>query len=355
MDTTEVVTTEQPAAEVIEAPVERTPLEPTGSLSDHREDFPSQKSGTRMVQAAEQARQAEQPAPAAAPEKAKGRNRARSQDASPDELKQITALGREAREAEEAVSEALGLKANEGESPRLYELRRRKAIAQAVKDLKAAPVTRETPRAAPATMPAASAEPDANDTTKYPYGSVDPKFQKDLIAYQVNETLRAEETKRQTAALEADQAAGKKRFAERWAQAEKDIPGFVEIANRAVPWAKGDPIDLWIWARPYGPKLLHYLNHPDHLVETREIMALPVDDQLERLSLLGQRFQGSSKADVNGTNRSVETPVVVTPSPRLPTPVKTGPMTRSSEPPDPSRMDLTQHRGVFQPLGRRRR
>ncbi len=349
----EVTTTteQQPVTETAtETPVERTPVESTGSLADHREQFPSERRSTRAVEAARQAVQAEQ-----APVVEKKRNRARSQDASPDELKQISALGREAREIEEAVSESLGLKARDGESPRLFELRRRKEIAEAVKTLKAAPAVAktETPRAATASTSDAK-EPDANDSTKYPYGNLDPKYQQDLIDYSVEKKFRAQEVSRQQADAEAEAAAGKKRFAERWAEAEKEIPGFKEIASREVPWQKGDPIDLWIWARPYGPKLLHYLNSPDHLIETREIMALPVDEQLERLSLLGATFK-KTPAGVNGNNRSVEPAPVVTPSPRLPTPVKTGPMTRSSEPPDPSKMSLRQFRETYHANTRRRR
>lgn len=349
MDTPEVVATE-PIEPVVDTPVERTPLEPTGSLSDHRDDFPSQKRSTRMVEAATQAIEK------APVEKPKARNRARSQDATPDEVRQISALGKEAREAEESVTEALGLKPNDGESPRLFELRRRKAIAEFVKTTKAAPVVtaptteRHAPRMSASDIP----EPDASDAAKYPYGVADPKYLKDLTAFTVAETIRSEETRRQTQQAEADAAEGKKRFAERYAAAQKEIPDFDAIASKPVPWKTGDPIDLWVWARPYGAKLLYYLNSPAHLAETREIMALPVDDQLERLVALGNVLQKGS-AGVNGNNRSVEPAIVVTPSPRLPTPVKSGPMTRSSEPPDPSSMSLRDHRGAYQANTRRRR
>jgi hypothetical protein len=352
MDTTDITTTEQPAAAAVETPVERTPVESTGSLADHREQFPSEKRSTRAVEAARQAVQAEQ-APAVVEKK---RNRARSQDASPDELKQISALGREAREIEEAVSESLGLKAREGESPRLFELRRRKEIAEAVKTLKAAPVVAEVPRASTSILSTTSdaKEPDASDGEKYPYGVADPKYLKDLTAFTVSETIRSEETKRQTAQLEKDQADGRKAFAARWTAAKAEIPDFEAIASKPVPWEKGSPIDLWIWSRNYGPKLLWYLNSPAHQAETREIMALPVEDQLERLVAIGNGLQ-KTPAGVNGNNRSVEPATVVTPSPRLPTPVKTGPMTRSSEPPDPSKMSLRQFRETYHANTRRRR
>jgi len=354
MEPTEVQTTETPIETVVETPIERTPIESTGSLADHREEFPSDKRGTRAVEAARQALEAEQTPPAEKPK----RHRARSQDASPDELKQISALGKEAREIEEAVSDSLGLKPNEGESPRLFELRRRKAIAQAVRDLKAAPaqtIAREAPTSRQTfSAPSDLKEPDASDAEKYPYGVADPKYLKDLTAFTVADTIRTEETKRQAAQLERDQAEGKKRFAERWQTAKAEIKDFEAIASQPVPWQKGSPIDLWIWSRPYGAKLLYYLLQPDHLAETREIMALPVEDQLERLVALGNVFQGSA-AGVNGTDRRVEPAQMITPSPRLPTPVKTGPMPRSSEPPDPSKMSLREHRGAFHQNGRRRR
>ena len=45
------------AAAAVETPVERTPVESTGSLADHREQFPSEKRSTRAVDAARQAAQ----------------------------------------------------------------------------------------------------------------------------------------------------------------------------------------------------------------------------------------------------------------------------------------------------------
>jgi hypothetical protein len=350
MDTPQV---EQP---IVETPIEETKPEPIAqaeTLTQHREMFPDAGKKTGMVS---------QPAPAPEAEKPRGqRNRARSQDASPDEVRQISALGKEARDAEESVSEVLGLKPNDGESPRLFELRRRKAIAQAVKDLKAAPapaapVTRETPRSAsPVVTSTAPAEPDASDATKYPYGTSDPKYQQDLIDFAVEKKFRAQSVAAQQEAAEAEAAAGKKRFAERWTAAEKEIPGFRDIASKEVPWSKGDPIDLWIWDRPYGPKLLWYLNHPDHLAETREIMALSVTDQLERLSLLGQRFSSNNgSAGGNGSTGALHPPVVVTPSPRPPTPVKTGPMRSSGDTPDTSKGPLSAHRALYHQPGRRR-
>lgn len=306
---------------------EPTPIESTGSLKDHRDEFPrpDRQTGMRSTQA---------PEVSAGEKVEKGeRHRSRRQDATAKDVPRIQALTGRAKTAEERVT------ALEAELATLRTPKTETVAAPSTMTAQPPARVTETP------IPAAGKEPDASDTTKYPYGAADPGYMRDLVAHTIADERRTQALSAQETDLKRSQEEGRTKFFERYHAAKTEIADFDTIAARPVPWKTGDPIDLWIWARPYGPKLLYYLNHPDHQTETREIMALTVDDQLDRLSLLGQRL--STNAGNGGATGAPTLPTVVVPSPRPPTPVKTGSMTRSSTEPDPSTMSLRQHRDAF--------
>ena len=74
------------------------------------------------------------------------------------------------------------------------------------------------------------------------------------------------------------------------------------------------------------------------------MLALPLLDQVEALTLLSQRLSGSPQtAVVTGAAPRPQ----IQPVSRPPTPVRTGPMRGSDDPPDPESVDLSEHRRFY--------
>lgn len=326
MDTTSV----EPVDAEIDPTVPSAEPEEAGSLADHEAAFiaPPQPEGD------------EPPA----------RHRATSQRAKPDDVAAIAAQTKRLREAEAAIEIAR----EDGESDRVYNLRRRAVIAERART--PAPAVATTTAARPAApvvatpVVAVSARPDPGDA-KYIYGTADPQFLLDLTQWQIDTAMAARDTKQADEAKRSAAAAEWKGIVEAFqsqiavSMADPEMPDFKAIAlDRDTPIPQGSLVDLWIWRKPArGQKVLYYLHQPAHAQELTTLLQQDAETQLETLTLLGQRLSTPRTPDASTGSPAAP---VRSPGPRPPNPVRTGPMRTTDEPPGDG-ASLAEHERAF--------
>lgn len=262
-------------------------------------------------------------------DKGRFRHRAKSQQAGPDDVAKITEYTKRYRDAEEAA--ALGLTQDANESPRVFELRKRAALAEALRDAKAASAPRaQQPQAqAPPPRPAPTAlvKPNPEDP-KYVYGMADPAFLEDLSDWKVETKLQARDQQHQERTAEWTRGQS---FAKKVDAAKAAYPDFQKVAldpPSQIP--PGSLIDRYIWDHAGGAHLLyHFQSQP---AEIQRVLALSPIDQVDALSLLAQRLTASPVRGLAAPTGSAAAPVVI-PGPKPPNPVRQGPMRTGDEPP----------------------
>lgn len=238
--------------------------------------------------------------PEAKPEK----HRAKSQEASARDVPRIAELTRRLRETE-AERDALRV------APR--SLRPQTAEPAAV----AAPsVPRETPPAA------ATDKPKIDNFQEY------GDYVEALADWKIAEARRQD---RETAQKETAQREFETNWRTKVDGAKERYPDFEQvalIAPTAIP--QGGLIDAWIREHRAGADVLYSLQKDPG--ELRRILALPLFDQVEALTLLSQRSTGQApRAAAVRTGAAPTTPVKV--APRPPTPVRTSAVPAPDEPP----------------------
>lgn len=200
------------------------------------------------------------------------------------------------------------------------------------------------------------AKPDHSDSAKYPYGTADPQYIEDFAdwKYDVRRAAeKADDAKFAEATRVREEAARiSTTFNERCLAAEQKYSDFKEtVTAPKLPLRPDSPIALWITDRPSGPDIWYHLEkHPD---EFARLNALAVMDQIEELTLLGQRLTTSSKrgqAGPTGAATASIAPVV----PKPPTPVRTGPVNTGDTPPGDD-ASIREHRAYWHPDQRRAR
>ena len=228
--------------------------------------------------------------------------RAKSQQATREDVPRITALSTKnadlSRRLQEAVAERDALKA-----------------ARSVEATPGAVIEPPLP-AGPAAKPNVN---DFQDYTEYVEALADWKIAK------------ARDEDRAQQAREADTARLAASWKERVDAAKADHADFDEVALLAptsIP--QGSLIDAWILEHRAGAKVLYHLQkHPEELTD---LLHMPVFDQTDALSLLSQRLLPSSRPQATPTGAVAGSPVVLS-APRPPTPVRTGPVRTIDEPP----------------------
>lgn len=326
----------------------------TQSLADFEAAFPTE----RTALAAD---------PVETPTQPRERHRPKSQRATPDDVKAINELTARAKDAEaKAFSD---IKQKDGESDRVFGLRRRAEIAERVAagttiaPVVAAPVPAVKAVAAPVVAkapPIAMMENPEPDVVKYDDLT---KYHRDLSLWAGREVLRQYQAEQAKATSAAEQEAEKSRIQASWitrtTAAKSEYPDFEAVAYGplnvpGMPHLKEIPqpsvIDAWIWERPYGAKLLYTLKK--NPAEFQRIWNLPLADQVEELTLLGQRLSGSPRTQTVSTAAVV--PPIVKPVPRPPTAVQTGPMRVSDDAlPDPESLSLSGFADAYGDVRRR--
>jgi hypothetical protein len=262
------------------------------------------------------------------------RHRAASQRATPDDVATINDLTRRIKAAEEA--DGADIARNEGESDRVYTLRRRaevlerrRAAAQAAPESRAvhttAPAAPVAPAASRAAAPVASAddpEPNPEDAAAYPDGQYDRKFIGDLSRWHARQEHRA---LRDQDAKTASEQAVLRTFATRVDAAKTKYADFdaIAFAPTAAQIPEGSATDIFIMEDEAGAEVLYHLRK--NPAELRDILGKPVLAQLKALALLSQRLMSPpARAQAVTTGSAAMPPVAAVP--RSPNPVRTSPV-----------------------------
>lgn len=275
------------------------------------------------------------------------------------DVEQIAELTKRLRTAETDLGFTVERK--DGESQRVYELRRKAEIAEAIRD--ARKVTPTEPKPAPVVTDAPTfeeKEPSYDDEDIQ--NAADPvvALNRKLAAYdRRKERFEQQQNDHKTQSDAARKAASD--HDQQTVQSHKARETAFKAAHpdAEAVWAKADgvgqipPLLTWaIISDDKGPDLMYYF--ANHLDQLEEMMLLagsnPATDS--SVALMRRRLHARAQADSTGAAASVQLPRVV---PRPPTPVRTAPM--KTERPDPSDdSPLSEHEKRYgQHAGRGRR
>lgn len=320
---------------------ESAPVEESGSLADHEAQYSAQaRADAPVVEAPPVETPPAPPAdtePEPEPETSepaidgerddkgrfvKGRHRAKSQQAGPEDVPRIAELTRRLRDTEAQLATLKASPPSNGNG--------HGAIAP--------PVASPHPAATPPPKPTPDQFTD--------YG----EYVEALTDWKAEQTIQRFEAKRQQDAMQLAQSSKQQQLAQQWtariADARKEFPDFDAVALQSdtkIP--PGSLIDAWIIEHKSGPRVLYHLQqHPE---EVTALLGLSLLDQADSLSLLSQRLTPTSRGS-DATTGSLAAPVVPI-APRPPNPVRTGPLSRADDPPDPDKSSLAEHERFYQP------
>ncbi len=113
----------------------------------------------------------------------------------------------------------------------------------------------------------------------------------------------------------------------------EDFEQVALLSPTSIP--QGSLIDAWILEHKAGADVLYSLQKDP--AELRRILALPLFEQVDALSLIGQRLSQPRAAAVSTGAAPTPRPQ---PAPRPVTPVRTSAQTADDEPPDPEKASL---------------
>lgn len=327
------------------------PVEQDDSLAAHEAAFGEKKAPTP------------DPETPVEPERAP-RHRAQSQRATPNDVADIAAFTKRLREAEEAIQ----IDRKDGESDRVYQLRRRAEIAELAKTYKMQPPAPKAEPVAAVTPPRGAVTPPPPATAKPTWAQfeegIGTKYQtwaeaQDAYA-DARDVWREAEFVRQRAT--ADNAAAQKAANERdqqaidahvkrMASASQSMPDFeavtAPILNRQLP----TPLLKAIVTADNSPQLVYSLAKDPDLLDDLVIAShgKSIDDD-ELVATLQRRLVKRAQAGTTGSAASVP-PIRTTPRP--PNPVRTGPIASGDELPG-DESSLADHEKAFGPRRRRR-
>ena len=131
------------------------------------------------------------------------------------------------------------------------------------------------------------------------------------------------------------------------------VPGLVlRVIFGLVPTQipQGSLIDAWILEHKSGPDVLYHLQKSP--TDLHQLLQLPLMDQVEALTLLGQRLSGSPPSGAAVTTGAAPGPNA-SPVIRPPTPVRTASTLRTTDVPGED-SSLSDHESYFVPRHSRR-
>ena len=327
-----------------EQPIEAPPLtlKEHAQLHSERRDAITPEERTKLEEKAAHHSEAQKREKDGKFTEGKTRHRAQSQQARAEDVPRIRELTARAKGAEERLGAAEA------------ELARLRAERAPVREI--AQAERKVEQAESRTEPDTSDPEPVEDDPKYAgdYG----KYLRDVTRWETRQALKADraESAKQAEAAKREEAktATIKTFAERLTSA-KDKYGdeFEDTLKWDVPWlaASGEPhqgyeaIHAYIMhPRKYGADVLHYLhNNP---AEVDALMREEPLDQIERLTLLGQRF-ASQESGVAGATGAAPGPQIVKLPPKPPTPVRTAASKVVGAPPTDGSLSVLGHAKAF--------
>lgn len=234
------------------------------------------------------------------------RHRAKSQEAGPGDVARISELTRRLRDTE---AERDALKARVATPPAVSTERLPAPLIAAL-----APPSRELE------VSQAPAKPKIDSFQDY------SDYVEALADWKIGEARRVD---RETAAREAEAHRVTESWRTRVESAKGRYQDFEAVALMApteIP--QGSLVDAWILEHKSGADVLYSLQKDP--AELRRILALPLFDQVDALSLLAQRLSPTREPAVS-TGAAATTLVKV--APRPPTPVRTSAVPATEEPP----------------------
>lgn len=343
---------------------ESAPVEAEQSLADHEAQFSNHPRIDSARQSPDESVVAQEPNSAqstvtdAGERDASGRfkQRTKSQRADAGDVDRISTLTREYHEAVTAAG--LDLQQEPGESPRVFELRKRVEIAKALAATKKSP-TPSAPNAVPVPRVASPSVPNGG-VSGIPLPQGFPAEPQESAYQNYTDYIRAvsrweAEAMNVRLRIADEQQRDSQSFADgvrtRFTDAQSRYPDFkatvLDAATSPIP--HNSTIELFTLKHAFGPDVVYYLfKHPD---EVAAIHALPDrDDQIATLTLLGQRLTAKPSAAAAST-RSPAAPIA-TPVVKPPNLVRSGTI-RSGDEPLSDDASLADHERVF-PTKRRR-
>jgi len=269
------------------------------------------------------------------------RHRARSQQASADDVPRIAELTKRLRETEaerdrwKNGSSAPVERATSVPRPEMPAPRRADEPARLV-----------PPMTIPVAAFADDPEPDPSEYLDNPAKN----YVKDQARWEARQEIREANDRAQQAAQERTREAETTRLQQHWRTREQTVKSkyadFEKVAYAPTAIPQGSMIDNFIIESAAGLDVLYHLQK--HRPELDAMLALPIFDpdtnrypQLEALSLLAQRLS-PSRAQAVSTGSAAPLPMT---RPRPPNPVRTGPMSAGDEIPgdDASIADHERH------------
>lgn len=278
------------------------------------------------------------------------KRRAQSSNATPQDVDAINTWTRELKTAEEGLTD---IERKEGESDRVFTLRRRaeavKRAAEAskatarVRELEAEVETLRRQGAPKAQIAKAEAKAEQAEATADPEPSPDDaKYDGDYTAFvKDHNKWAARDAIRQDRELSAkQQAEAKKRqdtekslgeFRTRVDAARAKYADFDAVALAPSRIPEGSAIDAFVMDDDAGPEVLYHLHkNPQELDELLHMGPLK---QLKALSLLSQRLSSASGHGSGTTGAEPVARSAVKPPPKPPTPVRTEAQRPADSPP----------------------
>lgn len=260
----------------------------------------------------------------------KVRHRAKSQQASPEDVPRIRELTAKLRTAEAEVQR---LKAQHAPAAQ---------IAQAERTVERV----EAQRPAPVKAPPDPTDPEPQEGDQK-YAGDYGQYLRDVTRWEARQERRqweAEQTHaRAQQRRQAAEQATIKSFGDRVQAAKQKYDDFEAVAFGPSPIPAGSPTDAFIMEDDNGADVLYHLHgHPDELTE---LLRMPVLQQLKRLALLSQRFETPSEP-AERTGAAAGHLKVVLP-PRPPTPVRTEAQRVSGPPPTDGSLSVAEHAKKF--------
>lgn len=331
----------QPIAPVDPTPAaaEPTEVEAPVSLLDHVKEFDANSTRAEVERIKEA--QADDPKthPSAQQRRdqegkfAEGKQRAKKQAATAEDVPRIRELTFKLREQERINEQLRQTQATSPQAP------------------PQAPIARPASLPAPAAVAASGGDPEPKEDDPQ-YATDYGKYIRDLARWDARQTAKETYAKeRETTEQAHAETQRNLSFGQRISQAEKRYPDFREVALQPAPWldtsgnavSGAEPLHEFILDEPEGPDVLYYLHtHPEDI---NAVLRLRPLQQTKWLTLLGQRL--STPTPPASTRSGASRPTVPSP-PKPPNLVRTeAQRAGTTPPPQDGSLSLTEHMRSF--------
>jgi hypothetical protein len=310
--------------------------EDNGSLADHRAKFRGEGFNTPRLEVAEPKRPA---------------HKAQSRTAKPEDVEEINALTARLRAAEKDAG--LSIERKEGESERVFSLRRQAEIAEAIRDSKKASATPIAPEAPPVVRPpvAPGAFAEVEPTIDGYMDQADPysAWQRALHAYdrrkeRWEETQATHKTSEDAWVKQAQAARDTvyKTFGTRVESFKATTPDYESVitaGDRMTPIL----LETALVGHQDGPRFLYELAKNGTLFDEFFLLTDQKPVTADTVASVQRLLSSRMPVAVTGSTAAAVRP----PAPRPPNPVRTVPQARGEAKPPGEGATLSEHRSFY--------